>query len=158
MNKLYWAKVKKQAIIPTKKEEDAGFDIYACSEYDITIHPNQVVLIPTGIASSFNSKYAGIIKERGSTGTKSMAVRAGVIDSGFRGEWKVAIQNTSSTTIIITDELDTHDGTNIYPKSKAIAQVVFQEVPKFEIETISYSGLKKIESSRMFDMLGDSNK
>ena len=30
--KLYWAKVKENAIIPTKREEDAGYDLYPCFE------------------------------------------------------------------------------------------------------------------------------
>ena len=34
MNKIYWAKVKEQAIIPTKREEDAGYDLYPCFEED----------------------------------------------------------------------------------------------------------------------------
>ena len=33
-NSLYWAKIKEDAIIPTKKDEDAGYDIYACFDDD----------------------------------------------------------------------------------------------------------------------------
>ena len=34
MSKLYWAKVKEDAIIPTKRDEDAGYDLYHCFEED----------------------------------------------------------------------------------------------------------------------------
>ena len=43
-----------------------------------------------------------ILKERGSTGTKGIAQRCGVLDSGFRNEWFVPITNTSSKTLIIS--------------------------------------------------------
>lgn len=76
---VLFAKVRPNAIIPSKNEEDAGFDIYANFDEDyIEIKPNEIKLIPTGIASCVSNKYALIAKERGSSGTKGMAVRAGM--------------------------------------------------------------------------------
>lgn len=61
-------------------------NIYPCFEEDnIVILPGQVVMIPTGIAAATSEENGFIIKERGSTGIKGMAVRAVVIDSGYRG-------------------------------------------------------------------------
>ncbi len=37
---LYWAKVKDNAIIPTKRLEDGCYDIYACIEEEIVIKPH----------------------------------------------------------------------------------------------------------------------
>ena len=81
--KLYWAKVKENAIIPTKREEDAGYDLYPCFEEEyLEILPLHTKLVPLGVASAFDSDYVMLLKERGSTGTKGMAQRAGVIAAG----------------------------------------------------------------------------
>mgnify|MGYP000734891585 FL=1 len=78
-----FAKVRPTAVIPTKRDEDAGFDIYADFEDDfIIIDPHTTTLIPTGIASACDVDYCFILKERGSTGSKGIAQRCGVIDSG----------------------------------------------------------------------------
>lgn len=102
-NELIWAKVKPDAIIPTKRDEDAGYDIYPCFEEDyIIIPPHETKMIPTGIASAFTEDYVAILKERGSTGTKGIAQRSGVIDSGFRSEWQCPITNTNTVDLIIS--------------------------------------------------------
>ena len=94
-NNLFFAKVKPSAKIPKKRNEDAGYDIYACfDESYLVIDPGETKLIPTGIASAFDeSKYIQL-EERGSTGSKGIKRSAGVIDSGYRGEWFVALTNT----------------------------------------------------------------
>ncbi|WP_143322993.1 dUTP pyrophosphatase [Clostridium sp. HBUAS56010] len=103
-NEILWAKVKPDATIPTKRDEDAGYDIYPCFEEDcIIIPPHETKLISTGIASAFSKDYVAVLKERGSTGTKGIAQRSGIIDSGFRNEWLVPITNTSERGLIITD-------------------------------------------------------
>lgn len=107
MKTIKFAKVKENAIIPTKTDENMGYDIYACFDEDyIEIRPQQTKLIPTGIASCCSDDYGFIIKERGSTGSQGIAVRCGVIDSGFRGEWFIALTNTTAETIRITKKVD----------------------------------------------------
>lgn len=107
MEIVKFAKVKENAIIPTKTDENMGYDIYACFDEDyIEIRPHQTKLIPTGIASCCSDDYGFIIKERGSTGSQGIAVRCGVIDSGFRGEWFIALTNTTTETIRITKKVD----------------------------------------------------
>lgn len=107
METIKFAKVKENAIIPTKTDEDMGYDIYACFDEDyIEIRPHETKLIPTGIASCCSDDYGFIIKERGSTGSQGIVVRCGVIDSGFRGEWFIALTNTTRQTIRITKKVD----------------------------------------------------
>lgn len=104
---LYFAKVKPNAIIPTKKDEDAGYDIYPCFDEDyLLIMPHETKLIPTGIASAFNDDYYIQIQERGSTGSKGIKYGAGVIDSGYRGEWFISITNVNDVPLIITNFSD----------------------------------------------------
>lgn len=102
-NDLLFAKVKENAIIPTKKDGDAGLDIFACFDCPyMIIPPHQTVMVPAGIASVMHpSKYIQI-EERGSTGSKGIKKSAGVIDSSFRGEWFVPLSNVNDKTVIIS--------------------------------------------------------
>lgn len=160
-NTLAFAKVKPNAIIPSKREEDGAFDIYACFDEDyMVIQPHETKLIPTGIASAFSSDYVAILKERGSTGSKGIGQRCGVIDSGFRNEWFVPITNHNEKPLLITKE-DTkylEQDYIVYPYSKAICQCMMVEVPKLVINEMKYEELLKIESERGLGCLGSSNK
>ena len=180
-----FAKVRPDAIIPSKRDEDMGFDIYACFDEDyMIIHPHETRLIPTGVASACDSEYGFVLRERGSTGSKGIALRAGVIDSGYHGEWFIGLTNTTSKTVYISklpdDQLaekvskivdgdiinalfgsllkDSIKDSIVYPYSKAIAQALVVPVPKTEIEEISYEELKEIKSERGMGALGSSNK
>lgn len=106
MNKMVdikFAKVHPNAIIPSKRDEDMGFDIYACFDKDyIVINPHETKLIPTGIASACDSDYGFLVFERGSTGSKGIARRCGVIDSGYRNEWFIGLTNTTNKMLFIT--------------------------------------------------------
>ena len=161
MSKLYWAKVRSNGIVPTKKNEDGGHDLYAnFAKQELVIHPHEIKMIPTGVASSFDSPHVGLFKERGSTGIIGLAVRAGVMDSGFRNEWNVLLQNTTNKTIIISKITEGYEenGVVYYPYTKAIAQVCFVKLSDQEEEIIEYDKLLKIESERGLSMLGDSGK
>lgn len=180
-----FAKVKPDAIIPSKRDEDMGFDIYACFDEDyVCIEPHETKLIPTGIASCCDPEYGFIIFERGSTGSKGIARRCGIIDSGFRNEWFIGLTNTTNKILYIS-KLDKErlaekvanfdDGgvmsavfgamfkesinnAIVYPYTKAIAQALVVPVPKVKINEVSYEELKTIKSERGMGALGSSNK
>lgn len=176
--KIYFAKVRPNAIIPSKRDEDAAYDIYSCFDEDkIVIRPNKIKLIPTGIASAFSSDYVLIAKERGSSGSKCMSVRMGVIDSGYRDEIFIGINNTGDKPIIIAKDVkklrekmkkeeDALYGTDInldyhyifYPYNKAIAQLILLPIPKVQVEELPYKELKNIKSERGTGKLGSSGK
>ena len=102
-NDLVFAKVRPDAIIPTKEKENAGYDIYANFENEfLIIPPHKTTLIPTGIASALSDKYYLQVHERGSTGSKGIKYSAGVIDSSYRGEIFIALTNTNSIEVIIS--------------------------------------------------------
>lgn len=159
---LLFAKVRPDAIIPSKNDEDAGYDIYANFEEDeIIIEPNSIKLIPTGIASCVSDDFALVGRERGSTGVLGMSLRSAVIDSGYRGEIFIPINNTSSDNISISkkyEELTVKDGTVYYPYNKAIAQLLLVPVPKVNVKEIPYEELKSVPSKRGTGALGSSNK
>ena len=76
---IKFAKVRETAIIPSKRDEDAGLDIYANFEQEsMLIEPHQTVLIPTGIASACGKEFYFQLFEKGGTGTKGLGQRSGV--------------------------------------------------------------------------------
>ena len=163
-----FAKVRPTAKIPTKRDEDAGYDIYANFEEPfILINPHETVLIPTGIASACDTDFCFVLKERGSTGTKGIAQRCGIIDSGYRDEWFVPITNTTDDYIMIakSDDVNTDVFGSIpmkiiilYPYEKAICQALVVPVPNTTVEEITYDELKGIASERGTGALGSSGK
>ena len=157
---IYFAKVKSDGIIPMKRDEDAGYDFYPnFNQESIVIKPNEIKLISTGIASAFYKRYVLIIKERSSTGSKGMAIRMGVIDSGFRGEILIGINNTNSKPIIITKDENFKDQNYIiHLYTKAIAQGILVPIPKMKTLEVNYTELLKFDSKRKKSSLGSSDK
>lgn len=166
-NKIYWSKVKPQAVIPSKRDEDAGYDLYPCFDEDyMMIEPHQVKMIPLGIASAFSNRYVVLLKERGSTGTKNIAQRSGVIDSGYRGEYMCPVSNLNDDHIIViakahvkAEQLPQAELPYcLIPYDKAICQALIVEVPKLQSQEISYDELLEMRSERMAGKLGSSGK
>ena len=171
MIEIKFARLTEKARIPTKRDEDAGYDIYADmrNNWRYVIEPHTTELIPTGIASIIPRSYCFILKERGSTGTKGMAQRCGVIDSGYRGEWFIPITNTNNHSIVIYNDAhlsdyrvqnqlqDTGD-LILYPASKAICQALLIEVPQTKITEITIEELETDKTERGEGKLGSSGK
>lgn len=81
------------AKLPTRGSEGAaGFDLYAID--DIEVPPCELRKIPLGIRTEIPRGWVGLIRDRSSLGSKGFVTAAGVIDSDYRGEWKVVIRNT----------------------------------------------------------------
>lgn len=150
---LKFAKVNDEAIIPSKRYEDAGYDIYTVDK-DIILQPHQTIAFHTGLVSEFSPAWVGIVKERGSTAKYGLSIRSGVIDSGYRGEWLIMISNVSNKIVIFSDDqiISHHLGEIMedkevlfYPLSKAIAQVIFLPVPKLEVKEVELADLSSSE-------------
>ena len=168
---IYFSKIRPDAILPSKKDENAGMDVYANFEPDyFIIKPHETVMIPTGIASSCSDNYYFQLFERGSTGTKGIGQRCGVIDSGYRNEWFIPITNHNTDPIVIvknvenkqsiTEKLTRVLGNFIiyYPYEKALAQAVLLPVPKVDVIELPYEDLQQISSERGMGNLGSTNK
>ena len=166
---IKFAKVRSDAIIPSKRNEDMGYDIYACFDEDyIVINPHETKLIPTGIASACDPGYGFLLFERGSTGSKGIARRCGVIDSGYRNEWFVGLTNTTNKVMFISKlpESETYKSyygdvmpeSFVYPYSKAIVQAIVTQVLDTNEQELTYEDLKAIPSERGLGKLGSSNK
>ncbi len=171
-NELYFAKIRESAIIPSKKLEDAGYDLYSNFEEDyFVIEAGQTRATPSGIAIAFSSKYYIQVEERGSTGKIGVKKSSGVFDSGYRGEYFIMLYNTNNKPFVITKLADEtpdefvvdgktykKDECVMYPYSKAICQLVVQEIPVMEEKEISYEELQAIASERGAGKFGSSGK
>jgi len=164
---MYFAKIKPTAIIPTRENENAGYDFYSCFEEDyIILQPLQTRLIPTGIAWASSEEYYLQIEERSGTGSKGIKRSAGVIDSGYRGEIKIALFNANQKPLIISKISEEefkkaypdYSEALVYPYSKAIAQGVVHRVEDMEVKEIPYDELFAIPSARRDGAWGHSGK
>ena len=74
----------------------AGMDLYAAVDADVTVHPQEAALVPTGLAVAIPAGFEGQIRARSGLAIKhGLAVinAPGTIDSDYRGEIKVALIN-----------------------------------------------------------------
>jgi dUTP pyrophosphatase len=170
LEKLFFAKIKENAVVPSRSSWNAGMDIYPCFDEDfIIIEPGETKLVPTGISSAVAQDYYIQIQERGSSGSKGIKYSAGVIDSSYRGEWFLATTNCGKKPVIIMkkdiNEINSpekeiiEEGFTVYPYNKALFQAVLHRVHnEIETEEISYEQLKNISSERGSGKLGSSGK
>jgi dUTP pyrophosphatase len=136
---IYWDKLNEKAKVPNKRDEDAGFDIYT-TEGECVLNPGETKFFKTGLRSAFPKEFWIEIKERGSTGAVGLSVRSGVIDSGYRGAWKIMLTNVNNYPVEFSNSVDKVTYIYgkifkkkikkvIYPLSKAIAQAVVIPLP-----------------------------
>lgn len=109
--------LNEHAIMPTRSHStDAGYDLYATE--GLTIISGERRLVKTGISFGMEEGLSGLIWPRSGLSVRNgIDVLAGVIDSGYLGEIKVCLLNTSIEDLKIS-------------MGDRIAQILFQEVPK----------------------------
>ena len=92
-------RIKANAIIPKyNSEEAAGMDLYACIDGPVTLKPLERQLISTGIAIELPKGYEAQIRPRSGLACKfgvTIINSPGTIDSDYRGEIKVGLENLS---------------------------------------------------------------
>lgn len=81
-----------KAIMPLYAHaDDAGFGIYSIEEK--VLKPMEYYAVATGISTEIPADYFVSIRDRSSMAIKGIHVMGGVIDSGYRGEWKIIMIN-----------------------------------------------------------------
>ena len=93
-------KLKDNARIPKRATDgSAGMDLYACIPEVLTLAPQQLTVIPTGIAIELpDNTCAAFLYARSGLGVKHgicLSNGVGVIDSDYRGEICVGLCNVS---------------------------------------------------------------
>ena len=83
--------------------EDLGYDIY-CS-VTLTIAARGHAVVPTGIAiectSAAGERMGALLRDKSSMASRRLALIAGVIDAGYRGEVRVLMENLGDTPAIV---------------------------------------------------------
>jgi dUTP pyrophosphatase len=117
----------------------AAFDLRACVDADLTIEPNQVILIPSGISIYIKDPgLAGMILPRSGMGHKNgiiMGNTVGLIDSDYQGQVFISCWNRSTVPFTIK-ALERIAQMVIVP----VVQVTFDVVDSFETETVRADG------------------
>lgn len=118
---------------------DAGMDIYSIE--NITIKSKKTKTIKTGLSGEIENGYVALFWGKSGLAQKGIDSLAGVIDSGYRGEWKVVLHNLSDTDYVV----------NVGDK---IAQAVVQKVESPEIKIVEQLS----DSDRGRNSFGSSGK
>lgn len=107
--KLHVKRINPRSRIPTGSYQSAGTDLYSAE--DLVIAPGETAKIATGIAAEIvesplekavwkllgwlglNSRWAILLWDRSSMGSKGLHRFSGCIDQDYRGEWLVVLHN-----------------------------------------------------------------
>lgn len=135
-------------------ESDSGLDIFAIE--DITIHPGETKLIPTGIKIALPPGYELQVRPKSGRALKTklrVANTPGTIDAGYRDEIGIIIENVEPPIKDITYEFDQygkplitsilHGSDYFISKGEKFAQLVLSEVPKvafFRVDSVGEIG------------------
>lgn len=135
-------------------ESDSGLDIFAIE--DVTIHPGEIKLIPTGIKVALPPGYELQVRPKSGRALKTklrVANTPGTIDAGYRDEIGVIVENVEPPIKDITYDFDQygmplitsilHGSDYFISKGEKFAQLVLSEVPKaafFRVNSVGEIG------------------
>jgi dUTP diphosphatase len=100
---------------------DAGLDLAACERVELA--PGERALVGTGLAVAIPEGYAGFVQPRSGLAARhgiSIVNTPGLVDSGYRGELRVALLNTDPREAFVVEP------------GMRIAQLVVLPVPDVE--------------------------
>ena len=115
------------ALIPNYQTPgSAAVDLHADIPADVVLHPGQSRVLGTGISVAIPTGYVGLVVVRSGLGIKrrtSLSNAVGVIDSDYRGEILVGLENHGTIS------------QTIQPGNR-IAQLMFIAAPQVDFETV----------------------
>lgn len=110
------------AMLPRRAHaDDAGYDVFAAEP--VVIKPGEIGIVPLGFKAAIPSIMYGQLASRSSLAKQRILVVGGVIDPGYRGEWKVMLLNLSEHYF----HVEVKD---------AVAQVIFYPIMRPKIESV----------------------
>ena len=105
MVKILVKKLNKNVRLPDYKTSgSSGMDIVANNKKKITIYPNRIAIIPTGIAVGIPKNFEIQIRPSSGLAAKrgiSVLNTPGTIDSDYRGEVKIILINLGKKSFIV---------------------------------------------------------
>jgi dUTP pyrophosphatase len=97
-------------------------DLYSIESYKL--EPKEMKIFELGIAVEISSGYTALVKDKSSLAADhKVHALAGVIDAGYRGEWKTPLINLGNEEVQIK-------------KGQNIAQAIVLPIPEVEVQTV----------------------
>ena len=100
-------------------DTDSGYDLK--TKYAFKLLPNQVKLIPTSLYLELDKHIEAQVRPKSSISAKGVLVHFGTVDSDYRGEVKVVMQNLNDYGVE-------------FEAGQKIAQIVFNEKTEVFLE------------------------
>lgn len=100
-------------------DTDSGYDLK--TKYAFKLLPNQVKLIPTSLYLELDKHIEAQVRPKSSISAKGILVHFGTVDSDYRGEVKVVMQNLNQHGVE-------------FEAGQKIAQIVFNEKTEVVLE------------------------
>jgi dUTP pyrophosphatase len=126
-------RLHEDAVLPERAYAgDAGLDLAACGRYELG--PGERALVGTGLAVAVPDGYAGFVQPRSGLAARhgiSVVNSPGLVDSGYRGEIRVALLNTDAREPFVVEP------------GMRIAQLVVLPLP--EVEPVEVEELPESE-------------
>lgn len=143
---MKFKKLNPRAILPKRATNgSAGYDIHVCLDSEITIQPNECVMLGTGFALWIdNIDICAVCIPRSGLGANKGIVLGnivGLIDSDYQGEWHIPIWNRSNEAF------------TIYPHDK-VCQCVFVPITHPTIEEVTDFGVETKRADGCFGSTG----
>ena len=122
---------------------DAGFDLAACER--VELEPGERALVGTGLAVAIPEGHAGFVQPRSGLASRhgiTIVNTPGLVDSGYRGELRVALLNTDRRETFVVE------------RGMRIAQLVVVPLPEVELVEVdelpeSERGVRGFGSTRV---------
>lgn len=100
-------------------DTDSGYDLKTTRPFKLL--PNQVKLIPTSLYLELDTNIEAQVRPKSSISAKGILVHFGTVDSDYRGEVKVVMQNLNQHGVE-------------FEAGQKIAQIVFNEKTEVVLE------------------------
>lgn len=101
MPELAVKRLHPDAIVPkyahTGPFGDLAADLYSVD--DTEVGAGATVLVATGLCVAFPDGYGALVEDRSGLAVRGLTTLAGVIDTGYRGELKVVLLNTTAEPV-----------------------------------------------------------
>lgn len=98
-------RLRADAILPTRAYDgDAGLDLAACER--VELGPGERATVGTGLAVAIPPGHAGFVQPRSGLAARhgiTIVNSPGLVDSGYRGELKVVLQNTDPRETFVVE-------------------------------------------------------
>jgi dUTP pyrophosphatase len=98
-------RLRPDAVVPAHAYDgDAGLDLAACER--IELGPGERATVGTGIAVAIPEGHAGFVQPRSGLAARhgiTIVNSPGLVDSGYRGELKVVLQNTDRSEPFVVE-------------------------------------------------------